>query len=113
MLVIGDNLSGFPSGRVYALVLNMMRDRAERADIVAASDSLDELKAFESGERVEPYSDPGYSGFDGGSQTYRKAYRKGGPLEWYNPPDSMDHADPDFGHGVIVLEMKPRWVRVA
>lgn len=115
MLVHGDNLSMFPPHvtRVYGLVLNMMRDRMERADLVACSDSLEELKQFEAGERVDEYVDGGFSGFDGGSQKFRKVYRKGGPLEWYNPPDSMDRADPDFGHGVIVLEMQPRWTRVA
>lgn len=115
MLVIGDDLSAFSTtGRVYALVLNMMRDRMERADVVAMSDSREELIQFERAERVEPYSDPGYSGFDGRETEFRKVYRKGGPLEWFNPAgvDLHGPADQDFGHGIIVLECRPRWVRV-
>lgn len=116
MLIMGDDLDAAKHQgytRVYALVLNMMRDRMERADVVAIASGVDELKAFEAGERVAPYSDQGTSGFDGFGQTFHKVYRQGGPLEWYNPPPSMDSADSDFGHGVITLELKPRWTRVA
>lgn len=115
MLLVGNqSLDTIPPHitRIYALVLNMMRDRTERADVVAVSDSLLELQEWEAAQReATPYDDLGTSGFDGSPQTFRKVYKKGGPLEWYNPPDSMENADEHFGHGVRTFEKQ--WARVA
>jgi hypothetical protein len=116
MLILGDYIDGMTNAgvtRCYGLVLNMMRDRMERADLVALADSRDELLAFVREETTEPYTDEGTSGFDGCNQKFHKAFRKGGPLEWYNPANLDGPPDPHYGHGIVTLELRPKWVQVA
>jgi hypothetical protein len=74
---------------MYALYLNMMRDRAERMDLLATSEDLQRLQDYVHNELVQPYDDEGPGGFFNGTQTFHKVYRKGGPLEWYNPPAGL------------------------
>ncbi len=78
---------------MYALYLNMMRDRAERMDLLAISEDLKRLQDYVRGEQVEPYQDVSSSGFGDGNQTFYKAFRQGGPLEWYNPPSGLNLED--------------------
>lgn len=84
----------------YLLVLNDMRQTTEAQTVVAASDSREELVAFLQGETVEPYPDG----------RWERAFRKDGPLMWYNPPPFPDKAD-DWGHGVIGVR-RDGWRRV-
>lgn len=83
----------------FALILNPMQGRCEEQRVIAASDSREELKAAWDAEKVEPYRD---------GQWYR-SYRKGGPLEWFNPPMG---GDTDFRNGIIELR-RDGWRRVA
>lgn len=69
--------------RAFVLVLNDMRSpKIEIVRPAVRADTPEELVAFMERERVEPYREPtGY--LDG---TWYKVFRKGGPLEWFNPP---------------------------
>lgn len=84
---------------MWVLQLNMMRNRTESRTAVAFSESKEKLEAFVAGERVEPYGDEGFSDFGGHGTTFQKVFRKGGPLEWFNPPESLfgDDAFVDIG----------------
>lgn len=47
---------------------------------MARAETVEELTQWLESETVEPYRDGQWS----------KAFRQGGPLEWYNPPDGDD-----------------------
>lgn len=87
-------LAQVPEGvtRVWGLVLNPMRGRTEAQQLIAVSDIKDEILAFWRAEKVEPYKDG----------EWQRAYRAGGPLEWYNPPWSEDVRD-HHGNGIVEL----------
>lgn len=62
---------------MYMLRLNRMTDaKCEWMTDVAYADTKEQLLAFLDRERVEYYQD----------DQWGKVYRKGGPLEWFNPP---------------------------
>lgn len=71
---------------MYILCLNDMRCNTEHNEPVARAETLAELARFVQSERVEPYTEESGSQFHEGVHDYRKFFRKGGPLEWYNPP---------------------------
>jgi hypothetical protein len=89
---------------VWVLFLNDMRlAHVEELMPVARADSPEALKDFVDSERVALYREP--TGLPPSSPTtdpaspfsYRvhpqewcKVFRKGGPLEWYNPPSASD-----------------------
>lgn len=71
-------------GRVemYILELNDMRmPQVEMKKIVCAAETRAELADLLRSERVPHYSDG----------QWNKCYRKGGPLEWCNPPMGTNH----------------------
>lgn len=70
---------------MYILQLNPMTDKYERLSAVACAETAEALSAFVESERVEPYSDGDGLNMCGGALT--KYFRKGGPLEFFNPPD--------------------------
>lgn len=78
--------------RCWGLVLNPMRGRTEEKRFLAVSDSRDELRTAWQAERVEPYAD----------ENWRKSYRQGGQLEWFNPPFSDSDRD-NYGFGIVEL----------
>ncbi len=69
---------------IYALILSSMRaSKYEHSDtLVAWSESREALERFVEAEIVEPYDDT--SDWDFSTRTWRKVFRKGGPLEWFN-----------------------------
>lgn len=75
--------------KVYCLIMNPMTDRAESGRISVMSFEKDRLVKFYDGEITEPYSD----------DRFRKVFKKGGPLEWYNPLWTLEGVD-SFGHGL-------------
>lgn len=87
---------------LYALVLNPMSGRAEEQRFVAASESRTELEAYWNAEKVEPYSDG----------QWRRNYRAGGPLEWFNPPFGGHGTTDGDGNGIVELR-RDGWRRVA
>jgi hypothetical protein len=84
---------------VWILYLNDMRSsHVEDVQPIARSDTQEELQALMNKEKVEAYSEPTElpptspesepSNYDyrANSRTWVKSFRKGGPLEWFNPP---------------------------
>jgi len=70
---------------MFVLVLNDMRmPQIEMVEPVARAETKEALVAFVGREAVEPYQEPGENTY--GKVTWTKNFRKGGPLEWYNPP---------------------------
>jgi hypothetical protein len=60
----------------YVCLNNMQAPQIQILTPVARGESRESLIAFLKKEKVEPYTD----------ENWQKTYRKGGPLEWYNPP---------------------------
>lgn len=76
---------------IWALSLNPIRGQAEERMPVARANTKEALQRFLERERVEPYEDVGdNSNFPGQPYTYKKVFRKGGPLEWFNWPISPE-----------------------
>ncbi len=69
---------------MWILYLDDMRAPSAEALVpVARAETKEELEAFLSSESVKPYTDyPNMESFE----RWAKCYRKGGPLEWFNPP---------------------------
>lgn len=62
---------------MWVLLLNDMRaSQVEILSPVARADSRDALQSLLAREKVDAYNDGRWG----------KAYRQGGPLEWFNPP---------------------------
>ena len=75
--------------KVYYLVMNPVTDRAESNRIAMVSTDKNKLLLRYTQEVVDSYND-GH---------YHKVFRKGGPLEWYNPLWDMARLD-SFGNGI-------------
>jgi hypothetical protein len=75
--------------KIYYLVMNPVTDRAESGRVAMMSYDRDKLISTYQSERVESYSD----------DRFRKSFRQGGPLEWYNLLWNMEQTD-SFGHGL-------------
>lgn len=66
---------------MYVLLLNNMQSsQVEIMTPIARAETKEELVALIEREKVDCYTDG----------KWRKSYRAGGPLEWYNPP-TFDH----------------------
>ena len=75
--------------KVYYLIMNPVTDRAESGKITMMSTNRDSLITAYENERVEVYDDG----------NFRKVFKLGGPLEWFNPVWTFDGRD-TFGHGL-------------
>ena len=84
---------------IYQLFMNLMRDRMEACQILAISTDKQRLINWYNEQKTaegwdDDFSEPG--------KTYRKKFKKGSRLEWFNPLDNDD----DFiginrhGHGI-------------
>lgn len=91
----------------YSLVLNPMTAGIEAYQEFGPFPTMEILKAFYEGEKVPPYRDEGPDLYSGGTKSYSKSFRKGGPLEmmnafefmnvdWSNAEGFCNH----YGHGV-------------
>ena len=58
---------------MWILSLNPMQEHTECSDIVAWSETKEELEAFIARERVEPYMDEGDSQFTGSGHRWGKS----------------------------------------
>lgn len=87
---------------LFKLVLNPMQANTETAEIAAWSDDEEKLMKFYKEELVEPYREEGSPSFiaHGSSHEWVKSFRKGGPLEWYNPLYNLDGDINHWGHGI-------------
>ena len=84
--------------RIYKLILNPMRGRAEDSRIVAISDDYDKLVAWYHEQFApEMWRD----------DHWWKRFKAGSPLEWYNDCSTteLNNCYP-FGHGI-----QDEWVR--
>ena len=75
----------------WVVLLNDMRSaNYENLGPCGCAETRQELEKFVQGQRVETYQDddgrPGKCGHCGTSEYWEKSFRKGGPLEWFNPP---------------------------
>jgi len=78
---------------MFILKLKDMRSaKIEHLTTVGWSDSREVIEKLLADEKVEPYQDA-----FGAGHSFGKTFRKGGPLEWYNPPEEL------FGQGIIDL----------
>jgi hypothetical protein len=75
--------------KVYYLIMNPVTDKAESGRIAMMSTSRQNLISAYENEQVAIYDD----------SNFRKVFKQGGPLEWYNPVWTFDGVDP-FGHGL-------------
>lgn len=79
-------------GRIYILVLNPINSAAEDGSIAAISDDYNRLVGW--------YKDQFASESWEDGQWY-KTFKKGSPIEWYNPCFSLKLNDTQpFGHGI-------------
>lgn len=79
---------------LYGLFLNPMCGRAEESTLLAVSTDAGTLACWVR-EQEGPWDDVN------SIHTWRKMYRRGSPLEWFNPPMSLepDSYDP-FNQGI-------------
>jgi len=70
---------------MHILLLNPMRGRYEELVPVARAHTREALDAFLASEKVDTYTEKDAN--DWGPASLRKSFRKGGPLEYFNPPD--------------------------
>ncbi len=75
--------------KVYYLIMNPVTDRAESGRITMMSTIRQNLITSYENELVAVYDDG----------NFRKVFKQGGPLEWYNPVWTFEGVDP-FGHGL-------------
>ncbi len=70
---------------MFILQLNPMMGNFESLRPVARAETKDALMAYVEAQRVEGYSDEDGQNMCGGK--LNKSFRKGGVLEFFNPPD--------------------------
>ena len=75
--------------KVYFLIMNPVTDRAESGRIAMMSTSRQDLITAYENQQVVPYDDG----------NFRKVFKQGGPLEWFNPVWTFEGVD-TFGHGL-------------
>lgn len=87
--------------KVYILALNCMRHRIEQRTIIAVSYEKEKLISWYNSLRTEPYTTEGSPSFEvhGDSHKWRKFFKAGSELEWYNPCYD-DFTVNSFGHGI-------------
>lgn len=109
---------------MYVLMLNDMRSaHFENVQPVARANTREELEAFIARERVEPYTDTGertvlhntdlaaqiagHHVEQQRSYSWRKCFKRGGPLEWFNDPDTT--RDP----AIVPVMSYDTWMQIA
>lgn len=73
---------------MFILQLNPMTTNCEVLRAVARAETKESLEAYLARERVESYTDDDGLNMCGGKLC--KSFRKGGPLEFFNPPDGPE-----------------------
>jgi hypothetical protein len=95
---------------MWLLYLNPMQGNSENKALIGRAETKTELEQYLASERVEPYDDGEgegtveYGRFIPG--TWHKVYRKGGPLEWYNPPEWSE----GFFESLVDFGTKEDWL---
>lgn len=75
--------------KMHILALNRMFSKSEEVHIVVASLSKEKIEEFYKDQLApEPYDDPDDSeNQEWKDKVWRKTFKKGSPLEWFNPID--------------------------
>ena len=87
---------------MFILQLNEMSMNAEYVAPVAWAENAEALLALLESEKVEPYQEG----------SWRKVFRKGGPLEWFNDPGP--NVEPWIGvSGIVDVGTEEDWIQRA
>lgn len=82
----------------FGLFLNPMTGRCEDRVVVFTAKSQQALLKLLRDNLVEPYEEKGIHPVSGKlDHLYRKTFKKGSPLEWFNPPYELPHDKYQFG----------------
>lgn len=93
--------------KIYILVMNPMMGHTENRSAVAMSFEKEKLHQWYQDQICDPWTDEGENSFEptgdmGGyyneHHIWRKYFRRGSPLEWFNP--IFDENLSIYGHGV-------------
>jgi len=77
--------------RFFILHLSDVRGGVDKATALAVFDDIEKLKSYYNSNLAEaPWSDEPSPDFYGNTHSYSKVFRKGSPLEWYNPVRSFN-----------------------
>jgi|SRR6478735_5797455 len=74
---------------MWILILNDMRSaKSEHLKPAARGETREALERMLLTEKVEAYQEKGANHY--GEVNWGKSFRKGGPLEWFNPPSDFE-----------------------
>jgi hypothetical protein len=78
--------------KLYILELAEMHGGVDKASVVAIFTEYQKLKDYYNSQLAEkPYKDKGINMNDNsGNYVYQKVFKKGSPLEWYNPANNLE-----------------------
>lgn len=78
--------------KVFVLELADMRGGVDKAIPVAIFTEYENLVDWYNSQLApEPYTDKGYHSYTGSDDYgYHKVFKKGSPLEWFNPADTLE-----------------------
>ena len=86
--------------QVYYLILNPMKYQIEAQQCVAIADERQKLIDWYNNLKADPYIENTEINGGRSCREFRKYFKKGSPLEWFNPcPDTFEPSA--FGHGII------------
>ena len=112
--ILAERASASENLTMWILFLNDIRDpKPESVKAVFRAENKDELQALVAREAVAPYEEAiEHMWGKGKVPTHSKSFRKGGPLEWYNPPLAA-HDRGHFKHMQPVDDVVKKQVEVA
>ena len=86
----------------FTLSLNPIRGSMEDCHLITTVQNRETVQFLYDQEVVKPYREL-ENPDDPTSKSYLKHFKKGGPLEWYNPLHQMEFIFPNvYGHGVAM-----------
>lgn len=103
--------------RKAIILMNDMRGKAENVqEIDMAFPDRQAAIDYINSQKVEPYQDEPSMDDYGHTHGYSKTFKKGSPLEWFNPlSESQMQGDLIWNQGIVEIEevMSPQWRRVS
>ncbi len=85
----------------YRLVMNPIYSNAETAVVTHIGFNKQQVIDYYNSLLVEPYSEEEPDSFNNGTKKYLKTFKKGSPLEGFNPLQPNEWDKPGiFGHGI-------------
>lgn len=76
--------------KVWVLELADMHGGVDKARAVAIFTEHQDLICWYNAQlATEPYEDKGFNSCHGDDYTYQKVFKKGSPLEWFNPANTL------------------------